>query len=92
MEFEWDPAKQAANLRKHGLLFEEAAEVFEGEYFSNQDVRKKYGEDRFQCLGVSAGRIVVVVYTKRGNKYRIISLRKANEREKKSYKKRLGSR
>jgi hypothetical protein len=83
MEFEWDPGKRAANLLKHGLDFKDVAEIFEGAILTNVDMRKDYGEIRHQCVGKLKSRIVVVVYTKRGNSYRIITMRKANEREKK---------
>ena len=89
MEFEWDPGKRAANLLKHGLDFRHVAEVFEGLYFSAEDLRKDYGEKRFNLIGILKGRMVVVVYTQRRNKYRIISMRKANERERKKFKNRI---
>ena len=89
MDFEWDHAKNKANFKKRGLRFEDAALVFESKTFTFLDDRKDYGENRYVTLGQLAKRVVVMVHTQRGNRIRIISLRKANEREKKIYHERL---
>ena len=91
MNFEWDPAKRASNILKHGLYFEDAAAVFNSLCFTNEDLRQHYGEKRFICTGKLGGRLVVIVYAIRGTSYRIISMRKANERERQDYKKRFGA-
>ena len=91
MEFEWDPGKRAANILKHGLDFEDACEIFENRHAVKIDKRRNYGEVRYQCIGVLNNRIVVLVYTIRGNVCRIISLRKANEKEQSKFYNRLGS-
>ena len=91
MEFEWDEAKNRANLAKHGLDFADAEQVFSGRVVTFEDDRHDYGERRFLTLGSLAGRIVIVAHTARGDAARIISMRKANERERQIYQKRLES-
>jgi uncharacterized protein len=63
----------------------DAAEIFTGESFSYQDARKDYGECRMITVGFIKGRMVVVVWTPRGDSRHIISMRKANEREQRKY-------
>ena len=83
MQFEWDEAKRIANLAKHGIDFVDAPEMFQGPMLVRSDERKNYGEPRWQGLGLVQARLMVVAYTKRdSNTIRIISLRKANSREK----------
>jgi len=90
MDYVWDDSKSDANLQKHGLSFEDAKIVFSGVCVTFEDNRYNYGEPRFITLGALAGRIVVIVHTPRHETTRIISMRKANEREQKIYQKRLG--
>jgi uncharacterized protein len=86
VQFEWDEAKRAGNLAKHGIDFVDAMEMFAAPMFVKSDERKDYGEPRWQGLGIVQGRLMVVAYTKREpNTVRIISLRKANRREKGFY-------
>ncbi|MGH7230917.1 MAG: BrnT family toxin [Nitrospiraceae bacterium] len=83
MRFEWDEAKRTSNVAKHGIDFVDVPEMFQGPMLVRLDERKNYGESRWQGLGLVQGRLVVVAYTKRdSNTIRIISLRKANSREK----------
>lgn len=89
MGYEWDEAKKQINYEKHGLSFEDAALVFEGATITGRDDRKDYGEARWITYGTIDGRMVVIAHTKRSENVRIISMRKANEREEKRYKKRL---
>ncbi len=89
MKYEWDTKKSCANLEKHGLSFEDAERVLEGECVTFIDERFDYGETRLITLGSLAGRIVVIVHAPREEVTRIISMRKANEREQKIYQKRL---
>ena len=89
MRYEWDRAKNLANQKKHRLHFEDAEIVFRGETITFEDDRADYGEQRLITLGKLAGRVVVIAHTPRGAGTRIISMRKANEREKKIYQKRL---
>ncbi len=89
MEFEWDNNKNKANYEKHGLNFKDAKLIFAGKTVSFHDDREDYGEERFITLGELQNRVVVIVHTQRNFIMRIISMRKANEREKKIYFKRL---
>ena len=89
MKYEWDKEKSDASLEKHGLSFEDAPLVFRGKCVSFEDNRFDYGEIRYITLGKLKGRVVLIVHTPRPNKIRIISMRKANNREQKIYQKRL---
>lgn len=68
----------------------EAGEVFSGPHLTILDDHADYGEARFITIGFMAGRMVVLVWTPRGAAHRIISMRKANDREQKAYGGRLG--
>ena len=81
----YDPAKRDWTLRERGLDFEAAAEVFAGRIFQRRDIRRDYGEVRIVTIGFLRGRMVVLVWTPRGSDRHIISMRKANEREKARY-------
>lgn len=85
--FEWDKNKASQNLNKHGVSFEEASTVF-GDPLSRTiaDPLHSDDEDRFIILGEShLSRLVVVVFTDRGEKIRIVSARRATRRERKDY-------
>ena len=62
-----------------------AGEVFAGATLTVEDDRRDYGEDRFITIGFLGGAMVVLVWTPRGGAYRVISMRKANERERALY-------
>jgi uncharacterized DUF497 family protein len=86
--FTWDPVKAAANLKKHGVDFREAATVFDDPWsVAFPDVDHSLGERRFLIVGASAlGRILVVAYTEVGaTVIRIISARLATSHERKFY-------
>jgi uncharacterized protein len=85
MEFTWSEAKCAANLKSHGLDFVDAPSVFEGATYTFEDDRFSYGEQRFITLGLLAGIPVSVVHTESDYEIRIISFRKATQREAKIY-------
>lgn len=85
MKITFDATKRHKNVEGRGLDFVRAGEVFEGATATVRDERKEYGETRFITTGRLDGRIVVVVWTPRGHARRIISMRKANEREIKKY-------
>ena len=86
--FEWDESKAAKNFRKHGVSFEEAATAF-GDPFSITiyDPLHSENEDRFILLGMSGKNrlLLVVVHTDRHEKIRIISARKAIQKERRQY-------
>jgi uncharacterized DUF497 family protein len=90
MKITFDAAKRARNAEEKGLDFERAGEVFEGATITVRDERKEYGETRFVTAGRLDGRIVIVIWTPRARSRRIISMRKANEREIKKYTRTLG--
>jgi hypothetical protein len=86
MQFEWDDNKNAANLKKHGISFDEAALIFKGIVLTRLDNREDYGETREISTGMIGGQTVVIVaHTDRSNAIRIISARLANKAEKKAY-------
>lgn len=87
MQFEWGDYKNQVNILKHKLSFESAVQLFEYPLLINEDVRFSYTEMRYIGYGEINGRLMCVVYTERKpNKIRIISFRKANNREKEYYK------
>lgn len=79
MQFEWDPAKNAKNLAKHGIDFPAASLVFDGPYRRVSSDRD--GEARWKAIGIVNGRAITVVYTMRGELIRIISARRARANE-----------
>ena len=82
--FEWNPAKNATNRRKHGISFEEAIEIFDGPVLSRAD--DIYGEARERSYGLIKDVVVVcVVHTARGAARRIISARKATKKEREEF-------
>jgi uncharacterized protein len=92
-KFEWDEAKNRANLQKHGLDFADAEEMFRLEFFYEPDTREDYGEKRWVGLGMIRGRIAHEVFVERGPKtIRVISLRKAIRRACKEYEKAIQDR
>ncbi len=89
MKIEFDRDKRQATLDNRGLDMARAAEIFAGATLTIADDRKDYGEPRFITIGRLDGRMVVSVWTPRGAARRIISLRKANDREQALYGSRL---
>lgn len=90
MEISYDPKKRAKTLAERGLDFDDAVHVFAGPTIDLLDDRKDYGEVRWVTYGLLGERMVALVWTPRGEGGRhIISMRKANEREKKAYQEEL---
>jgi len=90
LTFEWDEAKRSTNLGKHGIDFVDVPEMFTGSIMVVPDARKDYGETRHIGFGFINRRLVTVVFTKRNPEtIRIISARKANDREKAQFKESL---
>ena len=86
MRFQYDPAKATANLRKHGVAFADAEGVLEDPLALTVPDSDAEGEPRFVTIGMgSAGELLVVVYTKRGDECRIISARRPTRKECRSY-------
>lgn len=91
MEITYDPAKRAHTLAERGLDFDDARDVFAGETIDFIDDRHDYGEVRWLSFGLLNDRLVVIVWTSRGEARQIISMRKANGREQEKYGRQLGS-
>jgi uncharacterized DUF497 family protein len=89
MRITFDPPKRARTLLERGLDFAEAAEVFSGATIDIPDIRRDYGEARTMSVGHLRGRMMIVIWTPRGDARHIISMRKANDREKAHYRHRL---
>ena len=86
MNFEWDEDKSEACFQERGFDFSYAARAFfDPGRLVQTDTRYNYGEDRFQLMGKIESRLFVVVYTPRHEAIRIISARKANQREIRHY-------
>jgi len=90
MEIEYDPVKRQKTLINRHLDFDQCLEVFSGPVLEIEDNRFDYDEIRYITFGLLDVRMIVVVWTPRGNKRRIISMRKANEREKQRFRQYLG--
>lgn len=90
MRIEFDDTKRRLTLMHRGLDMADAEVVFEGPTLTIADDRRDYGEARFITIGYLDTRMVVMVWTPRGDVRRIISLRKANAREQARNKDRLG--
>ncbi len=85
VRIEFDPDKNEANIAKHGIDMALVADFEFDTAVVAVDSRKSYGETRNIALGYIDARLHVLVFTKRGQTVRVISLRKANEREAKAY-------
>ena len=90
MVIEFDAAKRIATLKARELDMARANEVFTGPTLTVEDHRQDYGEDRFITIGFLVGRMVVLAWTPLNGTQRIISMRKANEREQALYAPRFG--
>jgi uncharacterized DUF497 family protein len=91
VKISYDPRKRADTLERRGLDFEDAVHVFAGDAIDFIDDRQDYGEIRWLTFGRLDGRLMVIVWTNRNGIRHIISMRKANEREKEKYRRQLGS-
>ena len=86
MRFEFDPAKLATNVAKHGVWFSAADDfAWKSRRSKSTTSRKSYGESRLCATGLVGTRLLVLVFTLRESAVRIISLRKANQREVRRY-------
>jgi uncharacterized DUF497 family protein len=87
MRYEWNDNKRVANRVKHGVDFADAERFDWQTAVEARDDRSQYGEERFVTLGFIDKRLHVLIYTSRRQKIRLISLRRANKREKEFYEK-----
>lgn len=86
MQFEWDEAKNRSNIRKHGIDFNDAVEIFKYPVLTAAHRREDFGEDRWIALGWMKLIVALVVYVERdGDTIRIISARKATRPEVRRY-------
>ena len=81
MRVVYDEGKRARTLRERGLDFARCGEIFDGTEATREDARFRYGETRWITVGHLDGRLIIVIWTERDGNRRIISLRKANDRE-----------
>jgi uncharacterized protein len=81
MEIEFDPAKDAKNQEKHGISLAEAGRLDWDSMYVRPDTRFDYGEERFKGIAPLGARLYTVIFTPRNETKRIISLRKANQKE-----------
>jgi len=87
MDFEWDAQKRQDNIKKHGVDFTEALQVFRDPLrIEELDERWAAQEERWQVIGVTSLGLLFVVYTIRNKKYRIISARRATKNERRDYR------
>jgi len=85
VRIDWDETKRRANLRKHGLDFNDAEEAFSAITHTVEDRRFSYGEQRFVTLGLLRDMVVVITHTEARDRIRIISMRKATRNEEALY-------
>jgi len=90
MKITFDPAKRDRTLAERGLDFTEATAVFAGQCLEQEDDRFDYPEARIVTIGHLRGRMVIIVWTPTEDGRRIISMRKANDREQARYRERFG--
>ena len=90
LKFEWDENKNAVNIRKHKIDFEDIPEIFQQPILIDYDGRQNYGEERWLGIGLLRNVAVAVAFTERGkNTIRIISARKATKEERQKYDERI---
>lgn len=85
MKFEWDENKRLSNLQKHSIDFGDAPLLFNDEAIIVEDRRKNYGEKRYRLINFLRAELVILIFTRRNDTVRVISLRKANKRERETY-------
>ena len=81
----WDEPKRRRNVKKHGLDFADAEQVFKGMTYTYEDDRLAYGEQRFITLGFLREIVLSIVHTEENDHVHIISMRKATKRERETY-------
>jgi len=85
MLFEWDDEKRQSNIIKHHIDFEEAVTIYDGFVITITSEHQGLGEERFLSIGLLQGLEIVIVFTIRGEKRRIISARRARKAERTKY-------
>jgi uncharacterized DUF497 family protein len=92
VKISYDPSKRADTIKYRGLDFADAAEVFAGHYTVAPDNRRDYGEPRFISAGYLRGRMVVLVWTPRGDARHVISMRYCHVKEERLWRANMGKR
>ena len=90
MNFIWSEAKRQANLKKHGLDFADAVQVFSGPLVLFENNRADYGEQRMIGIGLLDSLVVLIVHVESDHEIRIISMRKADRDETNIYYRNIG--
>jgi len=85
MELEWNETKRQVTLQERGLDFADVAFIDQASLATELDARHDYGEARFSSFGYLNGRLINFCWTLRAGRIRIISMRKANDRERQKY-------
>lgn len=89
MRYTWDNDKNRRNLERHGIAFEDAKRIFDGQTLEREDDRFDYGETRVYAIGLVNGLEITVIYTDRNDERRIISAWRAEPHERRAYWKSL---
>jgi uncharacterized DUF497 family protein len=84
LEFEWDEAKRAANIEKHGFDFARVGRLFDAPHILTP-ARPAQAEQRWLAIGLMEGRLATAVFTRRNGRTRIISIRSARDDERRRY-------
>lgn len=93
MKFEWDEAKNQANILKHSLSFSNAHHIFDAPMLIEIDKREDYGEERFVGIGLLRNFAVIIVFTEpQADTIRVVSLRKALKYEREKFEQSIGNR
>ena len=90
MTITFDQLKRDVTLERRGLDFADATAVFAGITLTREDTRFAYGETRYQTYGLLDGRMVMVVWTARGEDRHVMSMRYCNDRERDKFAEQLG--
>ncbi|MBW4553695.1 MAG: BrnT family toxin [Aphanocapsa sp. GSE-SYN-MK-11-07L] len=86
MRYTWDKDKNLGNIERHGISFEDAKRIFDGETLEREDSRFDYGETRIYAVGLVNGLEITVIYTDRdNNERRIISAWRSEPHERRAY-------
>jgi uncharacterized protein len=86
MRYSWDKEKNRRNIERHGIAFEDAKRIFDGETLEREDNRFDYGETRIYAIGLVNGLEITVIYTDRDNdERRIISAWRSEPHERRAY-------
>jgi len=81
MRYTWHEPKRQVTLKRRGLDFAHAEQVFAGSTFTLEDDREDYGEERWVTLGMLRGKVVVIIHTETQDEIRVISMREADRDE-----------